>query len=239
MATLFEADSLTKTYEGRMVLNIPQLRLESGLSYALLGPNGSGKSTLLEILAGLVGPTSGTVQYRGRTLPPPPAAAGRLAGEVTLALQHPYLFRGSVRHNVEYGLRALGTERRELRERAERQMKALHLLELADRDARKLSGGERQRVSLARALALDTPVILLDEPLSHVDRTHRELVLAALRCLRARGRSVVIAAHAPDHVLSLTDCSITLEEGECRLIQNPRREDREICSAYDLAGTST
>jgi len=235
MAAVFEAHNLTKSYNGHPVLNISHLRVERGLFYALLGPNGSGKSTLLEILGGLALATSGTLSYQDRPLPQA-AAGGVLAGEVTLAFQHPYMFHGTVRHNVEYGLRALGLGRREGRERADKHLRALGLFELADRDARGLSGGETQRVSLARALALESPTVLMDEPLSHIDAEHRRLVVAALRRLQAQHRTVVVAAHDPGSVLPLVDHVIVLENGKCRVMDNCSRNSGEICSADDLAG---
>jgi len=214
VATLYEARDLTKVYAGQTVLSIRDLRLGEGTCSALVGPNGAGKSTLLEILAGLTAPTSGTLTYRGRACPRNGAAA-RLAGEVTLALQHPYMFRGTVRHNVAYGLRGRHLPRREARHRAERYLAALGLLGLADRDARRLSGGETQRVSIARALALETPVVLLDEPLSHVDADHQELIVAAVRRLRDDGRTIVIAAHDLNGLRPMVDRLITLPNGEC------------------------
>ena len=75
MAPVLELRSLTKSFDGRTVLRVDRLAVEEGLSYALLGPNGAGKTTLLEILAGLASPTTGLVRFRGRPLPPAPAAA--------------------------------------------------------------------------------------------------------------------------------------------------------------------
>jgi len=213
VAAVFEASNLTKQYDGRQALSIRRLRIERGAVHGLIGPNGSGKSTLLEILAGLSSPTAGELLYDGRPVPQAPAAARRLAGRVTLVLQHPFMFRGTVRDNVEFGLRARGVRRRQAVERVERQMAALGLLELAGRDARRLSGGEIQRVALARALVLDTPVVLLDEPLSHVDAEHRQTVLSAVRALRTAGRTAVIAAHDLGELGPLADRVIELGNG--------------------------
>lgn len=213
MAPLYEARDLTKAYAGHTVLSIHDLRLEEQTCSALVGPNGAGKSTLLEILAGLSAPTSGTLTYRGHVLPRTGTSA-RLTAEVTLALQHPYMFRGTVRHNVAYGLRGRGLSQSEKKHRTERYLTALGLADLADRDACRLSGGETQRVSLARAFALETPVVLLDEPLSHVDADHQQLIVAAVRRLRDDGRTVVIAAHDLNGLRPMVDRIITLPNGD-------------------------
>ena len=213
MEPLYEARDLTKAYAGQTVLSIHALRLEEETCSALVGPNGAGKSTLLEILAGLSPPTSGTLTYRGRALPRAETSAW-LTAEVTLALQHPYMFRGTVRHNVAYGLRGRGLSQNEKKRRTEQYLTALGLVDLADRDARRLSGGETQRVSLARALALETPVVLLDEPLSHVDADHQQLIVAAVGRLRDDGRTVVIAAHDLNGLRPMVGRVITLPNGD-------------------------
>jgi len=238
VAPLYEARDLTKAYPAGTALNVPYLCLEEGRCSALVGPNGAGKSTLLEILAGLAPPTSGTLTYRGRELSRVRGAAW-LAGQVTLALQHPYMFRGTVRHNVEYGLRARRVPRREARRRAERHLAALDLLDLVDRDARRLSGGETQRVSLARALAPATAVVLLDEPLSHVDADHQPWVVEAVRRLCDENRTVVMAAHDLNGLLPMVDRIITLDGGACRSDATDSRKPDEVCPPHDLARTGS
>ncbi len=224
---VFEANNLSKTYDGRMALDVRSLRIERGRIYGLVGPNGSGKSTLLEILAGLTAPTAGELLFCGRPFAEAPPGTRRPAGEVTLVMQHPFMFHGSVRHNVEYGLRARRVSRREAGRRVESQLKALGLLEIADCEARRLSGGEMQRVSLARALVLETPVVLMDEPLSHLDAAHRQLVVAAVRRLGQCRRTVVIAAHDPADFLPMMDRLIRLEDGRCRVIETNSGELHE------------
>ncbi len=220
METVFEVSNLIKAYDGRTALDIRRLRIRRGRIYGLVGPNGSGKSTLLEILAGVTEPTRGELMFCGQSLPESPRPARRLAGQVTLVLQHPFMFRGTVRRNVEYGLRARGVRGRLTRHRVEGQLKALGLLEIAQRDARQLSGGEMQRVALARALVLETPVVLMDEPVSHVDAAHRQLIVAAVRRLRASGRTVVIGMHDPSDLAPLMDQVIRLDGGRCSVIEN-------------------
>ncbi|MFP4056726.1 MAG: ATP-binding cassette domain-containing protein [Candidatus Brocadiia bacterium] len=198
---------------GATVLDVPALAVAEGQFCGLAGPNGSGKTTLIEILAGLEAPTAGEVRFRGRRLPPAPAAARWLAGHVASVLQPARLFRGTVRHNVEYGLRARGVGRAERRRRAAEALDRVGLGAKARRDSRALSRGEAQRVALARALVLEAEVLLLDEPLTAIDHAHQGIVLDALRGLKDAGRTVVMAAHDMDSLLALADELMLLDEG--------------------------
>jgi ABC-type sulfate/molybdate transport systems ATPase subunit len=134
-------------------LSLPALDIAPGEHLGITGPNGSGKSTLLRILAGLLTPTSGTVDG----LPPP--------GRTVLVHQRPWLFRGTARDNVVYALKIHRRSPRESDGLLER-MGAGHL---AERRANDLSGGERRRVAIARALATRPEFLLLDEPLAALD----------------------------------------------------------------------
>jgi tungstate transport system ATP-binding protein len=187
--------SLIHSYDGRIVLDIRHLDIASGQICILTGPNGSGKTTLLSILALLLKPASGSVFLRGKE------AVGstdlHLRRQVTLVHQKPVLFSTTVRHNVEYGLRASGLEAQEIRSRTDRILEKTNLIRIAGRPARKLSGGEAQRVILARALVLETPAVLLDEPTNSLDDASRPLVYDLLREANERGTTIMIATH--DH----------------------------------------
>jgi ABC-type multidrug transport system ATPase subunit len=145
-------------------LSLPALDVEEGERLGIRGRNGSGKSTLTRILAGLLRPTSGTVEG----LPPP--------GRAVLVHQRPYLFRGTARDNVAYALRL---QRRPVRE-ALGWLDRLEAGHVADRRAKDLSGGERRRVAIARALATRPRLLLLDEPLAALDATGVEALRGAL-----------------------------------------------------------
>jgi len=213
---LFEARDLVKRYGEATVLDVPSLLVGEGQFMGLVGGNGSGKTTLLEILAGLEAPTEGEVRLRGEPLPPAPSAARWLVAHVASVLQPAVLFRGSVLMNVEYGLRVRGVPRGERRRRALGALGQVGLEVKARRDSRALSRGEAQRVALARALVVETPVLLLDEPLTAVDRDHCGVVLDVLRTLKRAGRTVVMAAHDAEAVLSLADELLILDEGRLR-----------------------
>ncbi len=232
MEPVYEVRRLLKRRGAVAVLDVPALVVHRGQFCGLVGPNGSGKTTLIEVLAGLEGPDEGEVRFCGERLPPAPAAARTLAGRVASVLQPAVLFRGSVLANVEYGLRAsawhsrpfgfaqgrprLWMPRRERQARAREALGQVGLAEKASCDSRALSRGEAQRVALARALVLQTDVLLLDEPLTALDREHCGVVLGILRRLKEAGRTIIMAAHDADAVLSLADQLAVLDQGRLR-----------------------
>jgi molybdate transport system ATP-binding protein len=208
----------------------------AGETLAVLGPNGAGKSTLLDVLAGLVRPDSGHVLLEGMTLvsagggerdiftAPHARGVGLLAQE---ALLFPHL---SVRDNVAFGPRSAGRSTLEAREIADRWLDRVDATGLADRRPRRLSGGQAQRVAVARALATEPRLLLLDEPFGALDAG----VAPAMRRLLAEvlgGRTVVLVTHDPLDALALAERVIVLdggrivEEGPTReVLLNPRTE---------------
>lgn len=184
--------------EGRPVLAGLELELAAGELLLLAGRNGAGKTTLLRAAAGLVHPDAGRIELGGRPL----AAFSRraLAREIAFVPQEtgvPFPFSAGqlvlLGRTPHLGL--LAFESRADVAAAEAALARLGLAGLADRSVLELSGGERQLVHLARALAQDTPVLLLDEPTAHLDLAHRALVLGCLRALAREGRAVLAVSH--------------------------------------------
>ena len=132
---------------------------------------------------------------------------------VTLLHQSPYLFVGSVHDNVAFGLKVRGIPWEEQRRIVDRALDGVGLQGFRDRKARELSGGEAQRVAMARALALNPDVLLLDEPLANIDRETAGLLETVIASLPARGITVVMTTHDPDHPGRLNGESIHLEGG--------------------------
>jgi len=210
--------------------------LGEGETLAVLGPNGAGKSTLLDVLSGLVRPDSGQVRLDGTTLvstggderdnwvAPHARGVALLAQE---ALLFPHL---SVRDNVAFGPRSAGVDRAEARRIAERWLRRVDATGLADQRPRRLSGGQAQRVAVARALATEPRLLLLDEPFGALDAG----VAPAMRRLLAEvlaERAVVIVTHDPLDALALADRVIVLDEGRIveegptrEVLLNPRTE---------------
>ena len=194
-------------------LCVPQLDVRAGEILAVIGHNGSGKSTLLEILAFLQKPRSGKILLDGRDVwaEGKPLAARR---KCPILLQRSVLFKTTVLKNVMYGLRTHGIRRREARNRAEIVLQQVQLDALAHRGHRELSGGERRRVALARLLAIEPEILLLDEPTAHVDHVNEHLIEQTIRDLHAKtGMTVVMASHNARQAMALADRVVTLIAG--------------------------
>jgi tungstate transport system ATP-binding protein len=197
-------------YGARPVLDLADLTLADGGVSAIVGPNGAGKSTLLRVLAFLLPPTHGVVEFRGRSVQYREGDLFELRQQATLVAQSPLLFRRSVRANLAYGLRA-----RRLPDdgRIEAALAAIGLAGFADRPAWKLSGGEAQRVAIARAVAIDPGVYLFDEPTANIDRQHVGVVESLIASLGAAGKTVVLTTHNVEQAYRLSDSVISLSQG--------------------------
>jgi tungstate transport system ATP-binding protein len=162
----------------RLLFEIPRLALSAGNAVVITGANGVGKTTLLRMLAGLTpaGAAVVTLDNGPQPLSPYP---GALRARLTYVHQHPYLFRTSVRANLAYGLTTgpHRVSRAELQDRVDDAIRWAGLQQVLDVPPERLSGGETQRLALARARALRTDVLLLDEPTSNLDGAAREQVL--------------------------------------------------------------
>lgn len=217
-STLFRLQDLRHCYGGETsVLEIPRLTLEQGRIYALLGPNGSGKSTLLAILNRLLRPTQGEVWYEGQRIWPDGEGLLAARRSMTLVLQRPYLFQGTVAFNVAYGLKIRGLHRTEIRQRVQRALKEVGLSELALRSVRGLSGGEAQRVALARALVIRPRTLLLDEATANVDEETVRVFEDVVRKINAdEGVSVILATHDRLQAQRLAHGILVLSGGRLR-----------------------
>ncbi len=154
--------------------------------------------------------------------------------------QSPYLFGGTVHDNVAFGLAARGIRGEERHRIVERALSAVSLRGFGGRKARQLSGGETQKVAMARALALSPEVLLLDEPLANIDRETSMLLESLIASLPARGTTVILVTHDPDHRRRLNGETIFLERG--RIVPSgpvpPRpRPSRSLSPAGHLFAT--
>jgi molybdopterin-binding protein len=212
---LLRGEGLVRSYDGRRVVDVESLEVRRGEVLALLGPNGAGKSTLLRLLAGLESADQGRLFYKGRRI----AGEDRELRRASVAvMQRPYLWRGTVRQNVEYGLRLRRVSSKERRSRAHHALGMLEVAHLADASVATLSGGEAQRVAVARALAVEPEVLFLDEPTADLDVAVRRRLLADLeRILRRAAPAIVLITHDPGEAFALADRVAVLESG--RIIQ--------------------
>jgi sulfate transport system ATP-binding protein len=162
---------VTKRFDGFTALESVSLAIPGGSLTALLGPSGSGKSTLLRVIAGLEQPDEGVVSIDGANVTAlPPQKRG-----VGFVFQHYAAFKHmTVRDNIGFGLTVRKRPRREIRERVDELLALVQLRGLGDRYPAQLSGGQRQRMALARALAVEPSVLLLDEPFGALDARVRK-----------------------------------------------------------------
>jgi NitT/TauT family transport system ATP-binding protein len=174
------------------------LEIEAGEFVCLLGPSGCGKSTLLNAIAGFVAPSSGTVTVRGQSVAGPGPDRGMVFQEFAL---FPWM---SVARNIAFGLEIRGAGRTEIARKVDELLALLGLEEFRDRFPKDLSGGMRQRVAIARILALDPPIMLMDEPFGALDAlTRRGLEDELLRLWQATGKTIVFVTHSIEEALAL------------------------------------
>jgi thiamine transport system ATP-binding protein len=191
--TVLDVREVSISYEGRLLLDRWSVTVERGEVVALLGPSGSGKSTLLRIIAGLVVPESGTVWIDGVDVTRLPTHLR----SVGLVFQDEQLFPHlSVADNVGFGLKMSGVDATERRTRTREMLELIGLGDFGDRRIERLSGGEAKRVALARSLAPSPKVLLLDEPLTGLDRDlHDRLVDDVAAILASTGTTAVWVTH--------------------------------------------
>jgi len=200
-------------YKDKTALLVDELTLPAGQVNVVTGLNGSGKSTLLNVLAFLIQPTHGLVKFSGKRVLWERAQLRELRRSVTLVHQCPFLFRGTVASNVSYGAKARGVEGDALQQRVEQSLELVGLSGFESRNANRLSGGEGRRVALARALACNPEVILLDEPLAYVDELSSGIIENLLVTLVQRGVLVVASSHDPTLGVRLNARTIRLQKG--------------------------
>jgi iron complex transport system ATP-binding protein len=185
-------DEITIVRDGREIIYDYSEQIPAGSITAIVGPNGCGKSTLLAAIAGDIAPNKGTITIDDEH--PILTSPAQLARIRAVAIQ-----------NQSYSLGFTVRQIIEMAGPADEVMKALALTSLADRLVTTLSGGESQRVSIATAIAQNTPVLLLDEPLSAQDVGSRKRIIERLRKLAESGITVVVVAHSDEAELTWAD----------------------------------
>ncbi len=238
-----ELDGVRVERDGRSILDVPTLRIRHAKTTAVLGPNGSGKTTMLRLIAGLERPRSGEVRVSGTRLAP------RARPEVAFVFQEQVFLRQSVRANLELGLRLRGVDAAQRRARVADAAALMGIGHLLDRQADRLSGGEGRRVSLARALCLRAPLVLLDEPLEGLDeRTYSRLLDELPQVLAAFDATTLLVTHSCHEALRLAEDLVVLVDGRVEaaggkhdVAANPRSPAVADVLGYTVlhAGTQT
>ncbi len=196
MSALLVLRKLRMSVNGQRLLDLPEFEVPERSCMVLSGRNGAGKTTLLRIVAGLLEPDQGEVEFAGRRQGWK-AARELLRQDCIYLHQHPYMFDRSVWENVAFGLRQTRIRRPELQQRVDQALDWAGLSHLAGRNARQLSGGEKQRVALTRARVLSPRLLLLDEPLANMDLESRHQTLGLIRSLKDEGIASIVTGHEP------------------------------------------
>jgi lipopolysaccharide export system ATP-binding protein len=209
-----QAESVTKSYAGRRVVDQVNLAVNGGEVVGLLGPNGAGKTTTFHMMVGLVHPDEGKVLLNGDDLTALPIYQRARAGLSYLPQESSVFRRLTVEENLLAILETLDLSEEEQRDRAERLMRMLGVFELAKQKAVTLSGGERRRVEIARALVLSPFFILLDEPFTGIDPIAVAEIQKIVRKLTTSGIGVLITDHNVRETLGICDRAYIINEGQ-------------------------
>jgi spermidine/putrescine ABC transporter ATP-binding subunit len=210
---------VSKSFGGTQVLKPLRLDLVQGEMLALLGPSGCGKTTTLRLIAGFEVPDSGHVVINGRDMtatPPNKRGLGMVFQNYSL---FPHM---TVGENVAFGLRMRGTSRAEKTQRVRAMLQMIRLDGFEDRRITQLSGGQQQRIALARALATEPSILLLDEPLGALDKNLRERMQFELRDIQHRlGITSILVTHDQEEALTMADRVAVMAQGEVMQIGRP------------------
>ena len=217
---MIEARGIVKRFGDFTALDGVSVDVPAGSLTALLGPSGSGKSTLLRVIAGLERADEGVVCLEGQDVTNvPPQERG-----VGFVFQHYAAFKHmTVWENVAFGLKIRRRPRAEVKQRVSELLELVQLVRLGDRYPAQLSGGQRQRMGLARALAVDPKVLLLDEPFGALDARVRKELRAWLRRLHDETHTTtVIVTHDQEEAMDVADRVVVMNGGRIEQIAPPR-----------------
>jgi sulfate transport system ATP-binding protein len=216
---MIAARNVTKRFGDYVALDDVTLEVPDGSLTALLGPSGSGKSTLLRIIAGLEEPDSGQIEIHGSDATNLPAQRR----EIGFVFQHYAAFKHmTVRDNVAFGLKIRKQPKARVRERTDELLGVVGLNGYADRYPNQLSGGQRQRMALARALAVEPRVLLLDEPFGALDAKVRTELREWLRRLHDEVHvTTILVTHDQEEAMSVADHIAVMDHGRIEQVGGP------------------
>jgi lipopolysaccharide export system ATP-binding protein len=214
MAALLQTDALVKAYRGRRVVDRVSIRVDEGEIVGLLGPNGAGKSTSFRMVVGMVQPDAGAVWLQGKDVTRLPMYRRARLGLGYLSQEASVFRRMSVFDNVSSVLQARGMKKAARLQRTHELIEDLQLSHLNDSLGETLSGGERRRLEIARALATEPKLLLLDEPFAGVDPITVEEIQRILAALAQRGIAILITDHSVIETLRITDRAYIIAQGK-------------------------
>lgn len=212
--------NLTKRFDSFVAVDDVDLTIYEGEIFALLGSSGCGKSTLLRMLAGFETPTSGSILLGGEDIsqvPPYKRPVNMMFQSYAL---FPYM---TVGQNIAFGLKQSRLPKDEIQERVDRMLRLVHMEQYVDRKPFQLSGGQRQRVALARSLAKEPRLLLLDEPMGALDKKLREQMrLELVDIINSVGVTCLMVTHDQEEAMTMADRIAIMDRGEFIQIGGPR-----------------
>lgn len=224
------ADALNKSYSGSQALSDVSFQTNDGEFLTILGPSGSGKTTLLKVIAGFETVDSGRLDLQGRDIlsqPPHVRNIGMLFQNYAL---FPHM---TVRKNIEYPLKMRKVPKAERLRRVLEAAQLVQMEQFLDRYPQQLSGGQQQRVALARAIIFNPPILLLDEPLSALDRNLRSTMQNEIRSLqKATGITTIMVTHDQEEALTMSDRVCVMRQGTIEQISSPEELYRRPASRF-------
>jgi lipopolysaccharide export system ATP-binding protein len=215
-------DSIAKSYDRKVVLKDVSLHIDRGEVVGLLGPNGAGKTTCFYSVMGLVKPDSGRILLDGRDITGLPMYRRAILGLGYLP-QETSIFRGmTVAQNIMAVLEVAEPDKKVRRQRLEQLLEEFHITRLRDAPAMALSGGERRRCEIARALAADPSIMLLDEPFAGIDPISISDIRDLVRELKKRDIGVLITDHNVRETLDIVDRACIIYAGQVLFAGSPQ-----------------
>ncbi|MCA9047218.1 MAG: LPS export ABC transporter ATP-binding protein [Planctomycetaceae bacterium] len=211
---LLKCEGLVKDYPGKRAVDGVDFCVHKGEIVGLLGPNGAGKSTTFRMACGLAAPTRGRVFLRGKDVTHLPMYERALNGLGYLPQDSSIFSKLSVEDNILAILEFRGISRRECRARIDRLLTEFGLLEKRRQQSGSLSGGERRRLEIARALASDPQILLLDEPFTGIDPVTIHSIQDIIQGLKEKGIAILLTDHRERETLTITDRSYIICGGK-------------------------
>ncbi|WP_276280216.1 ABC transporter ATP-binding protein [Halorussus caseinilyticus] len=227
---LIELRDVRKEFGDVTAVDGIDLTVRSGEFFSLVGPSGCGKTTTLRMISGFETPTSGTVRLAGYDV----AGVPPEERDTNLVFQHLSLFpHMSVGENVGYGLKKSGVGKAERKQKASEYLELVDLGGYEDRNPTELSGGQQQRVALARALVNEPSVVLLDEPLSSLDRKLRKQMQVELRKIHEKTQGAFFyVTHDQEVAMTLSDRMAVMNEGQIEQVGTPEEIYRNPATPF-------
>jgi putative spermidine/putrescine transport system ATP-binding protein len=230
---------VSKSYSGQSVIEALDFNVHHGELVSLLGPSGCGKTTLLRLIAGLVQAEMGSITLGGRELSKVPAHKRNVSVVFQSYALFPHL---NVADNIAFGLKARGVSAAATKSSVTEVLDLVQMSDYAERPVTQLSGGQQQRVAVARALAVNPDLLLLDEPFSALDRKLRETMQIELRALlRSRKMTAIFVTHDQDEALAVSDRIAVMNAGKIEHFADPATLYAQPATSFalDFVGLST